>query len=49
MKKKPPAAKIEQPTPAKHETVRFSLGTLSKAKDGRVIQPGNSGARRSDG
>jgi hypothetical protein len=48
MKKKPPA-KIEQPTGAKHETVRFSLGSLTKAKAGQVVHAGKLWSKEVEG
>jgi hypothetical protein len=41
MSKKPPAKPTaEQPTSTKHSTVRFSLGSLTKAKGGQVVHTG---------
>jgi hypothetical protein len=47
MKKQPPPAKptTEQPTTTKHATVRFSIGSLTKAKEGRVIHSGTITSR----
>jgi hypothetical protein len=47
--KKPPPAKIEQPTSAKHATVRFSIGSLTQAKDGRVIHTGKLWSKEVEG
>jgi hypothetical protein len=41
MKKQQPAKPTtDQPNSTKHARVRFSIGTLSQAKDGRVIHTG---------
>jgi hypothetical protein len=46
MKKNPPPAKTTtEPTTTKHATVRFSIGSLTKAKDGRVIHSGTITSR----
>ena len=51
MKKQPPAKPTpEQPTSAKHPTVRFTLGSLAKEKgDGQVIHTGKLWSKEVEG
>ena len=41
--------KVEQPPSAKPEVVRFSIGSLTKAKGGRVIHTGELWSKEVDG
>jgi hypothetical protein len=50
MKKKPPLAKTTtEPTITKHATVRFSIGSLTQAKHGRVIHTGKLWSKEVEG